>query len=88
MTLRGCIGTIEPYRPLVDDVRGNARAAAFRHGATFLSVGLHERDPMRVAVRGIPRMTFHSVSRLACLIDRSRGARLLDDVPYEDFALV
>lgn len=28
--LRGCIGTIEPYRSLLDDVRGNARAAAFR----------------------------------------------------------
>jgi AmmeMemoRadiSam system protein A len=28
-TLRGCIGSIEPYRPLRDDVRHNARAAAF-----------------------------------------------------------
>lgn len=27
--LRGCIGTIEPYRSLADDVAGNARAAAF-----------------------------------------------------------
>lgn len=28
--LRGCIGTIDPHRPLGDDVRANARAAAFR----------------------------------------------------------
>lgn len=28
--LRGCIGTIEPYRSLREDVQGNARAAAFR----------------------------------------------------------
>jgi len=28
--LRGCIGTILPYRPLIEDVRGNARAAATR----------------------------------------------------------
>jgi len=28
--LAGCIGTITPYRSLVEDVRGNARAAAFR----------------------------------------------------------
>lgn len=27
--LRGCIGTIEPYRTLGEDVQGNARAAAF-----------------------------------------------------------
>ena len=28
--LRGCIGTIDPHRPLGDDVWHNARAAAFR----------------------------------------------------------
>lgn len=28
--LRGCIGTIEPHRPLGDDVAHNARAAAYR----------------------------------------------------------
>jgi AmmeMemoRadiSam system protein A len=27
--LRGCVGSIQPYRPLLDDVRNNARAAAF-----------------------------------------------------------
>jgi len=27
--LRGCIGTLEPHRPLVDDVRANAQAASF-----------------------------------------------------------
>ncbi|MCB1253106.1 MAG: AmmeMemoRadiSam system protein A [Austwickia sp.] len=28
--LRGCIGTIEPYRSLREDVEGNARSASFR----------------------------------------------------------
>ena len=28
--LRGCIGTVDAYRPLADDVRANAVAAAFR----------------------------------------------------------
>ncbi len=28
--LRGCIGTLEPCRPLAEDVRSNARAAALR----------------------------------------------------------
>jgi len=27
--LRGCVGSLQPYRPLLDDVRNNARAAAF-----------------------------------------------------------
>lgn len=29
-TLRGCIGSLEPHRRLIDDVRANAQAAAFR----------------------------------------------------------
>lgn len=28
--LRGCIGTLEAHRPLLDDVKANARSAAFR----------------------------------------------------------
>lgn len=28
--LRGCVGTLEPHRPLAEDVASNARAAAFR----------------------------------------------------------
>lgn len=28
--LRGCIGTLKPYRPLLNDVQSNAQAAAFR----------------------------------------------------------
>jgi AmmeMemoRadiSam system protein A len=27
--LRGCVGSIRPYRPLLEDVRSNTRAAAF-----------------------------------------------------------
>ena len=28
--LRGCIGSLEPHRPLIDDVKSNARSAAFK----------------------------------------------------------
>ena len=28
--LRGCIGTLQAYRPLLEDVSSNARAAAFK----------------------------------------------------------
>lgn len=33
--LRGCIGTLEAHRPLIDDVRSNARAAAFEDPRFF-----------------------------------------------------
>lgn len=47
-TLRGCVGSIETYRPLVEDVAANAYAAAFE-------------DPRFEAVRAdeLPDLTLH-----------------------------
>ena len=39
--LRGCIGSLEANRPLIDDVRHNAVAAAF-HDPRFAPLGLEE----------------------------------------------
>lgn len=47
--LRGCIGTLEAYRPLRDDVQHNARAAAFRD-PRFLPVTAAEWPQVRVEV--------------------------------------
>ncbi len=41
--LRGCIGTLEAYRPLISDVTENAFNAAFRD-PRFPPVAEHERD--------------------------------------------
>ncbi len=53
--LRGCIGTVEPKRPLIEDVRRNAVAAATRD-PRFLPLSLHELPHTRleVTVLGIP----------------------------------
>jgi AmmeMemoRadiSam system protein A len=47
--LRGCIGTLEAHRPLRDDVRANAVAAAVRD-PRFAPLGLHELDHTEVEV--------------------------------------
>jgi AmmeMemoRadiSam system protein A len=47
--LRGCIGSLEARRPLVEDVRENAVAAAF-HDPRFPSVSSGELDDLRVEV--------------------------------------
>jgi AmmeMemoRadiSam system protein A len=47
--LRGCIGTVEAYRPLLDDVRANAVAAAFRD-PRFPPLERHEFERVRVGV--------------------------------------
>jgi Acetyltransferase (GNAT) domain len=65
-----------------------ARVETFRQRSTFLSVGLHERDPLRFAVTGTPRLTFSSRAMAVSLITPDRVKRLVDEVPHEDFALV
>lgn len=47
--LRGCIGTLEAWRPLADDVHANAKAAAFRD-PRFDPLTRDELDHTRVEV--------------------------------------
>jgi AmmeMemoRadiSam system protein A len=47
--LRGCIGTLKAHRPLVEDVRANARSAAFRD-PRFPPLGIEELDRTQVEV--------------------------------------
>ncbi len=47
--LRGCIGTLEAWRSLAEDVRGNAQAAAFRDHR-FTPLGGDEFPRIRVEV--------------------------------------
>lgn len=47
--LRGCIGTIDPRRPLGDDVAGNAHAAAYRD-PRFRPVSAAERERLAIEV--------------------------------------
>lgn len=65
-----------------------ARAKAFRRRFTFLVIGLHEGDPLRSIVRGIPRFTFFSLALAASLTNPGRLESLMSGIPYEDFALV
>jgi AmmeMemoRadiSam system protein A len=47
--LRGCIGTLEAYRPLREDVAANAVAAAF-HDRRFRPLEFREFDRIRIEV--------------------------------------
>ena len=47
--LRGCIGTLKAHRPLLDDVKANAQAAAFRD-PRFKPLSPDELDATRVEV--------------------------------------
>jgi len=47
--LRGCIGTLEPHRTLLEDVKANARSAAF-HDPRFSPLKLKELDHTEIEV--------------------------------------
>jgi predicted N-acetyltransferase YhbS len=65
-----------------------ARAEAFRHRFSFLMLGLHEHDPLRSLVRGIPRFTFTSLAFATSLVDPSGLENRAVGIPFEDYALV
>ena len=77
-------GHFEALRTLL----ATARAEAFRRRFTFLVIGLHERDPLRSLVRGIPRFTFSSLALATRLTIPDRLESLTRELPFEDFALV
>lgn len=54
--LRGCIGTLQAHRPLVEDVKANALAAAFRD-PRFKSLTRDELDTTNVEVSLLSRIT-------------------------------
>ena len=47
--LRGCIGTLKAHRPLLEDVKSNARSAAFRD-PRFPPLAIHELDHTNVQI--------------------------------------
>ncbi len=54
--LRGCIGTLEPHRPLLTDVKSNAVSAAM-HDPRFMPLGVEELDATTVEVSVLSPMT-------------------------------
>lgn len=53
--LRGCIGSMQARRRLVDDVRANAVAAAL-HDPRFAPLALHEFDTVQIGVSLLSQM--------------------------------
>jgi hypothetical protein len=65
--LRGCIGTLDAYRPLIEDVRANAVAAAF-HDPRFSPLRAGEFDSIRVEISVLSELeAMHAKSEaIAC----------------------
>lgn len=66
--LRGCIGTLEAYRPLIEDVRSHAIDAGF-HDYRFPPLRPFELDHVRIEVSYLssPRLLEYSGSNELCM---------------------
>jgi predicted N-acetyltransferase YhbS len=65
-----------------------ARREAFRNRFTFLVLGLHESDPLRKLLHGMPGFNFSSLAFATSLTAPARLQALTRGIPFEDYALV
>lgn len=82
--LRGCIGAIEAYQPLVQDVAEHAYAAAFRD-PRFPPVTADELDVIRlsISVLTVPEpMDVTSESDLLAQVTPGKDGLILEDGPH------
>jgi hypothetical protein len=67
---------------------GRARGIALERGFMFSAIGLHERDPLRAAVAGMPRFTFSSLLYATSLGQPSLIEAMQRGVPVQDYSVV
>lgn len=82
--LRGCIGTLEASRPLLEDLRGNARSAAFKD-PRFWPLAADEFERIEVEVSVLSELTPLPVTGLddACAkLKPNVDGVVLEDGPY------
>jgi len=82
--LRGCIGSLEAHRPLIDDVRHNAAAAAFRD-PRFMPLNEVEfaDTAIEVSVLGAPeRISFSSEADALAQLHRGEDGVILEYGPH------
>ncbi|HSQ02992.1 MAG TPA: AmmeMemoRadiSam system protein A, partial [Burkholderiales bacterium] len=72
--LRGCIGTLRAHRALVDDVKANARAAAFRD-PRFKPLAAHELDETDIEIS-----VLSALEVVRCTIEQEAVAQLTPGV--------
>ncbi len=78
----------DEHQRALKQLLAHARAEAFARKFTFLALGLHQQDPLRILTRGIPKVTFTSLAFAASLTAPKRLEALRSGIPFEDYALV
>ena len=74
---------------LVKLLVNKARNIIYNKSYSFVSIGLHEKDPLHKCFNGLLKLTFHSVGMLLSIKNnRLLIGKVLKGVPFEDYSLV
>ena len=76
-------------KDLVTDLITYARNLVYARSYSFVSIGLHERDPLNTCISGLFRLRFKSVGMLISLKNnRTLIDKVIRGIPFEDYSLV
>ena len=74
---------------LVKLLVNKARNIVYKKSYSFVSIGLHEKDPLHKCFNGLLKLTFNSVGMLLSIKDnRFLIEKVLKGIPFEDYSLV
>ncbi len=74
---------------LVKLLVNKARNIVYNKSYSFVSIGLHEKDPLHKCFNGLLKLTFNSVGMLLSIKDnRFLIEKVLKGIPFEDYSLV
>ena len=74
---------------LVRMLINKARNIVYNKSYSFVSIGLHEKDPLHNCFDGLFKLTFNSVGMLLSIKDnRILIEKVLKGIPFEDYSLV
>jgi len=78
-----------PERKLVKFMINHAREVAYQKSYSFVSIGLHEKDPLNKSFSGMLKLTFNSIGMLVSIKDnRELIEKVKHGIPFEDYSLV
>ncbi|GAB2814045.1 GNAT family N-acetyltransferase [Ferruginibacter profundus] len=76
-------------KTVVRSLVNHARNIIYEQSYSFVSIGLHEKDPLNACFSGLFRLTFNSVGMLVSIKDnRELIDKVKQGIPFEDYSLV
>lgn len=83
------LAVIDNERGMVKELINYARNIVFQKEYSFVSIGLHEKDPLNHCFKGLLKLTFNSVGMLLNIKNNETIMQnVKQGIPFEDYSLV